>query len=237
MKKKEFELFVIDNYLRASQKQNIYSYSQLDNDPPDFLLNKGKQNIGCEVTEFFNDYDEKGAISKRSESIYADIHNKIRQKLLVEIPIGYFFTINYKPKILVHVNKEEESDKVIQILRNNLDNKFIKGISDSVNDITIKKISNRKTLAIRSAGQRFVEPTEKIVENIIKSKIDDLVNWPSDIKEKWLLIHFGKSDPNIYSVKDFKRLKKVEYYGFDKIVLFDIAFKEYLVFDDQRFIH
>lgn len=227
--KKEKERLALNRYLKASGQ--LFEFDDFES--PDFILKVDNKSIGCEVTEFYPDYTSKGSESRKRENYLNNLHNELRSKLLEQYPIGFSFTVSYKPNCSGRIGIKSEVKAVIGKLQNLIDydivdNLFINVTSVNVRGVFISRIgdfSSRVSLIIFSDYQ---EPKNEWIETIVESKAALLQKWKDKYTQNWLLISIGLSRSGDVTLNRIKDLKKLNIKTWDKVILIDINLNNYV---------
>lgn len=224
LSKKEKEQLVVEKYLSASNQ--CFEIEGFES--PDFILKGNRCVIGCEVTDFHPDYSPKGSDLHKRESFINDLHKKIRSKLLKSFPFGYSFTINYIPTVGEKSQIDSEVDLVSQKIIDNIGSRVINTPSTNIRSIFFRKIGDfpsRISLMIRSD---YIEPSSEWIEPIIESKSKKVEKWTGTYDKKWLVISIGLSRTGDMNLKRLNLSESLKSDIWDKIILIDIHFSEYL---------
>jgi hypothetical protein len=193
-------------FLELFLKIKSYNYriTDTDNEPPDFTLTNNFTNdsIGVELSEFFNDYSQKGSSTQREQS-HLDKTIKSLNDFVMEkySELNLTFTLTYK-----HTN-----DKIIDFGFEDIKLKIIefepfinnRGVNNTktknFEQIWYEKL-NLDTSVRTVAITDYNSIDENSIVSIIKKKTTLQKNWSSKYSEKWLLIHSGHSFSNIHNI-------------------------------------
>ena len=74
----------------------------------------------------------------------------------------------------------------------------------------------------------YIAPKGKWLIPIIESKTKLMQNWNSTFSEKWVLISIGPSRAGDISINRIKNLDSAKYVLWNKIILVDIHFADYI---------
>jgi len=73
-----------------------------------------------------------------------------------------------------------------------------------------------------------ITPKAEWLIPMIESKTKLMQNWNSTFSEKWLIISIGPSRAGYISINRIKNLDSVKYILWNKIILIDIHFADYI---------
>lgn len=224
LSKKEKETLALEKYLKASGQ----SYEVKDFESPDFILNGDGRIIGCEVTEFYPDYTSNGSKLRKREGYLNKLHQSLRFKLLEQYPVGYSFSISYDPLSLSRSSIELEVLSVFEKIQNHIGSSKVKNPSINIRRILINKIGDYPSLISLKISSDYEEPQAEWFQSIIKSKSDRSKNWDGDYEQRWLLISIGLSRSGDVTIKRIKNLKNLNLNNWDKVILIDVNFSDYV---------
>jgi hypothetical protein len=227
LNQKELERKAVERYLDSSNQL----FDITDFESPDFILKNESYEIGCEVTEFYPDYDATGSKLKKRESFIKKLHKTLGIELLDRYPKGFVFDICYEFAATEKTSIKSEVQSVI----NNIESYFYKGqvIPSSIN---IRKISIRKTdllptRLILSIPSHYSDPTQEWLQPIIDSKSSKIKEWKRSFDKRWLIISIGISISGDLNLNKIKNLEILEPREWNKIILIDIPFGDYKEFN------
>lgn len=223
LKSKEIEKLAIKKYLDVTGQ----SFEISEYESPDFILRGLDIEIGCEVTEYYPDYGPKGSELRKRESYLKQLHVRIRIMLIEKYPIGYRFSIIYKPKATKRSSIDAEVTSVDLAMNHNLKSQIIVNPSISISQIQIEQLNDLPTQAELLVYSDFLQNDKKSLEQIIEVKTGLSKKWNNRYKYKWLIISFGVSISGDVRFDLIKDLDKVKDNYWDKIVLIDINFGNY----------
>jgi len=221
---KKLEKLAVEKYLKASNQ----SYKIEDFESPDFILKAKGREIGCEVTEFYPDYTKKGSSLRKRESYLNELHQKIRAQLLEEYPRGYSFSISYKPTVSQRSSIDSEVDLVNLIVKENIESRLVNDPSANIRRIFIRKIGGFPTQIPLMIFSDDVLPKVEWFIPIIEAKTELIKKWNGTYNHKWLVISIGLSRSGDITISRIKDLEKLKSKYWDKIILIDIHFADYV---------
>jgi hypothetical protein len=221
---KEIERLAVEKYLQASDQ----SYEVEDFESPDFILRGKGKKIGCEVTEFYPDYSPKGSDLRQRERYLNNFHQKLKTKLLEYYPQGYTIGINYKPYMSEKSSTDLEVESVFFNIKQSINLRYINDPSKNIRGILIHKIGDFPTLISQMIASDDITPKAEWLIPMIESKTKLMQNWNSTFSEKWLIISIGPSRAGYISINRIKNLDSVKYILWNKIILIDIHFADYI---------
>lgn len=221
---KEIERLAVEKYLQASDQ----SYEVEDFESPDFILRGEGKKIGCEVTEFYPDYSPKGSDLRQRKRYLNNFHQKLKTKLLEYYPQGYTIGINYKPYMSEKSSTDLEVESVFFNIKQSINLRYINDPSKNIRGILIHKIGDFPTLISQMIASDDITPKAEWLIPMIESKTKLMQNWNSTFSEKWLIISIGPSRTGYISINRIKNLDSVKYILWNKIILIDIHFADYI---------
>jgi hypothetical protein len=221
---KEIERLAVEKYLQASDQ----SYEVEDFESPDFILRGEGKKIGCEVTEFYPDYSPKGSDLRQRKRYLNNFHQKLKTKLLEYYSQGYTIGINYKPYMSEKSSTDLEVESVFFNIKQSINLRYINDPSKNIRGIFFHKIGDFPTLISQMIASDDITPKAEWLIPMIESKTKLMQNWNSTFSEKWLIISIGPSRTGYISINRIKNLDSVKYILWNKIILIDIHFADYI---------
>jgi hypothetical protein len=224
---KEIERLSVEKYLKAS---NQY-YEIEDFESPDFILRGNGNEIGCEVTEFYPDYSPKGSTLRKRESYLNDFHQKLKLSLLNQYPKGFSFDLSYKPTGSKKCSNDEEVESVCLNIQKNINSRLINNPSTNISRIFIRRIEDIPTRITQMIFSDYAHPKAEWFKPIIVAKTNKMKKWNGIYDYKWLIISTGLSRSGEITVGRIKHLENLKSAFWDKIILIDIHFADYIEID------
>jgi hypothetical protein len=152
----------------------------------------------------------------------------LRLSLLDQYPQGFSFAINYKPDNSEKSSTDEEITSVCSNIQKNINSSVINAPSPNINQIFIRKNGDFPTQISQMLCSDYIEVKTEWFKPIIAAKTKKQKNWNDSYDCKWLLISIGLSRSGEINLKEIEHLQELRSAYWDKIILIDINFADYI---------